>query len=154
MSGAFRLNHAVLYVSDAQRSAEFYRDALGMETVSDLGPAVFLRLPEGDNHHDLGLFTVGASAGAPTTSPKPGLYHLAWEVDSFETLVALRAKLADMGSLAGESDHGVTLSLYCKDPDGIEFEVCWTLPRDAWGESETEAVTRRLDWNAAASRWG
>ncbi|MGA1425977.1 MAG: VOC family protein, partial [Ilumatobacteraceae bacterium] len=40
-----RLNHAVLYVTDAQRSATFYREVLGFETVQETsdGRAVFLR---------------------------------------------------------------------------------------------------------------
>ena len=39
-----------------------------MEIVADFGGGVFLRLPEGGNHHDLGLFTVGAPA--PTGSQR------------------------------------------------------------------------------------
>ena len=31
-------------------------------------------------------------------------------------------------------------SLYAHDPDGIEFEVLWTVPREAWGDLEHEAV--------------
>ena len=34
------------------------------------------------------------------------------------------------GALVGASDHGVTKSFYAKDPDGLEFEVCWVVPAD------------------------
>lgn len=156
MSGATRLNHAVLYVSDVDRSVAFYRDALGMEVVDAMGDrAAFLRLRGGDNHHDLGLFSVGAAppAGAPGR-PTTGLYHLAWQVDAFDDLVERRQVLGDLGALVGESDHGVSLSLYAQDPDGIEFEVMWALPTEAWGEHAEQAVTRRLDWTAARRRWG
>jgi catechol-2,3-dioxygenase len=145
-----RLNHAVLHVSDARVSADFYREALGMEVVDDLGRAVFMHLPEGGNHHDLGLFSIGAGARG---GRGPGLYHLAWEVDTFEDLVAARHRLLELGALRGESDHGVSLSLYAADPDGIEFEVMWSLPQDAWGEFAERAVTRPLDWGAATQRW-
>lgn len=144
-----RLNHAVLYVSDAARSAAFYREALGMTVVEDLGPAVFLALPGSGNHHDLGLFQVPAGSAARG----PGLYHLAWEVDSFADLVERRAALLELGALRGESDHGVSLSLYSHDPDGIEFEVMWPLPESAWGQYADHAVTQRLDWAAASARW-
>lgn len=144
-----RLNHAVLYVSDASRSAAFYATALGMEVVEDLGPAVFLSLPESGNHHDLGLFEV--PAGSATRGP--GLYHLAWEVDSFADLVERRRTLLELGALRGESDHGVSLSLYAHDPDGLEFEVMWALPENAWGGYAEHAITQRLDWSAATSRW-
>ncbi len=33
-----------------------------------------------------------------------------------------------MGALVGESDHGVSKSLYAKDIDGNEFEVMWAVP--------------------------
>ncbi|MBM3662851.1 MAG: VOC family protein [Actinobacteria bacterium] len=146
-----RLNHAVLYVRDAHRSAAFYSEALGMEVLTDLGRAVFLTLPAGDAHHDLGLFEVGGDG--PAAGSGPGLYHLAWEVERFEDLVDRRTRLLDLGALTGESDHGATLSLYAVDPDGIEFEVCWQLPEEAWAGVENQAVTRRLDWAAAADRW-
>ena len=151
--GVQRLNHAVLYVSDVPRSVAFYRAALGMEVVDDLGQAAFLHLPEGGNHHDLGLFSSGP---APEERRRrgPGLYHLAWEVDTFDALVERRAALLEMGALVGESDHGVSLSLYSQDPDGIEFEVMWTVPREAWGGSAGQATTRRLDWADANRRWG
>ena len=59
-----------------------------------------------------------------------------------------------MGALVGESDHGVSKSLYGKDPDGIEFEVMWAVPREDWGALEHQAVTERLDLSAALARWG
>ena len=146
-----RLNHAVLHVSDAARSAAFYAAALGMEVVEDLGPAVFLTLPASDAHHDLGLFETAAVPNGPGRGP--GLYHLAWDVEAFDDLVDRRARLLELGALVGESDHGVSLSLYARDPDGIEFEVTWQLPDDAWGGFGEHAVTRPLDWSAAARRW-
>ena len=60
---AVRLNHAVLFVADLERSISFYSEAFGM-TVMAREPranAAFLRLPRSGNHHDLGLFGVGAS---------------------------------------------------------------------------------------------
>jgi catechol-2,3-dioxygenase len=145
-----RLNHAVLRVSDVGRAAAFWREALGMETVADLGGAVFLRLAGSGNHHDLWLFQ---GSGDPPRPGGIGLYHLAWEVEHFEDLAAIRDRLSRLGALVGESDHGATLSLYAQDPDGIELEVTWQLPQDAWPPDD-DVVTRRLDWSAATSRWG
>jgi catechol-2,3-dioxygenase len=145
-----RLNHAALHVGDAQRSAAFYRDALGMEVVDDLGRAVFLTLPASDAHHDLGLFEIGTGTSAAPSGRGPGLYHLAWEVERFDDLLDRRSRLLELGALVGESDHGAAFSLYAADPDGIEFEVCWQLPESEWGE---QAVTRPMDWNSAIERW-
>ena len=82
-----RLNHAVLFVRDATASAEFYGRVFGFEVVANEfgGKAVFMRAAGGDNHHDLGLFSVGPDAPrAPRGSV--GLYHLAWEVPTIEDL--------------------------------------------------------------------
>jgi catechol-2,3-dioxygenase len=155
MSTVRRLNHAVLYVRDARRSAEFYKEALGFRVVSDMGDgaAVFLRAAETENHHDLGLFSIGT--GAPLPQPgRVGLYHLAWQVESIHDLVTVRERLMQMGALVGESDHGVSKSLYAKDPDGIEFEVMWEVPREQWGALEHEAVTQRLDLAAELAKHG
>ena len=47
-----RLNHAVLFVSDVTRAADFYAAALGFEVVSEEPQinAVFMRAAGGDNH--------------------------------------------------------------------------------------------------------
>jgi catechol-2,3-dioxygenase len=155
MSTVRRLNHAVLYVRDARRSAQFYNEALGFEVVADAGDgaAVFMRAAETDNHHDLGLFSLGTSAPPPQPG-RVGLYHLAWQVASIHDLAAIRERLLQMGALVGESDHGVSKSLYAHDPDGIEFEVMWEVPREQWGEMEHEAVTKRLDLAAELAKHG
>jgi len=155
MSSVRRLNHAVLYVRDARKSAAFYEEAFGFQTVASVGEgaAVFMRAADTDNHHDLGLFTIGADASGPERG-RAGLYHLAWEVDTIQDLVAMRDRLVKVGALVGESDHGVSKSLYGHDPDGIEFEVVWNVPREDWGAYEHEAVVQPLDLPAAVARWG
>lgn len=149
---ARRLNHAVLYVSDLGRSVEFWTAALDFEVVSEYpGQAAFLRLRHGANHHDLGLFQVGSNgqvAGRP-----PGLYHLAWQLDTIDELAAARQTLADLGALAGSSSHGATKSLYAKDPDGIEFEIMWMLPRADWGAYDRQATVEALDLDSEVRRW-
>jgi catechol-2,3-dioxygenase len=125
-----RLNHAVLYVRDAQASAAWYEEVLGFRRIP-IGPegwngAVFLQAPGSTNDHDLGLFTVGDQPGPGGI----GLYHLAWEVDTLDELERLSGVLSAHGALVGASDHGTTKSLYAKDPDGIEFEVAWVIPAD------------------------
>jgi len=155
MTAVRRLNHAVLYVRDARRSAAFYQEALGFVVVDEFGDgaAIFMRAAETENHHDLGLFTIGAQAPGPEQG-RAGLYHLAWEVDTIQDLATMRERLLGLGSLVGESDHGVSKSLYAHDPDGIEFEVLWSVPRESWGDLEHEAIVQRLDLNAELARWG
>ena len=151
---AVRLNHAVLFVSDLERALGFYRDAFGTEVVArePRANAAFLRMPGSQNHHDLGLFGLGADA-PPRRPGTVGLYHLAWQVDTIEDLEQARLTLANLEAYTGESSHGATKSVYAQDPDGNEFEVMWMLPRDAWGEYEDSAPIDRLDLDAEVARW-
>ncbi len=149
-----RLNHAVLYVRDLDRSVDFYRRAFGFQEVAREGGAMaFLRAAGSQNHHDLGLFGLGPAAGQPPRG-SVGLYHLAWEVPTIEALATARARLTELGALVGESDHGATKSVYGRDPDGNEFEVMWMVPREAWGEFEARAVVRPLDLERELARYG
>jgi catechol-2,3-dioxygenase len=148
-----RLNHAVLYVRDAQRAAAFYQEAFGFEVISEMPGAVFLRAAGSQNHHDLGLFSLGPDADGPARGAV-GLYHLAWEVPAIEDLLRGRAVLERLGALTGESDHGATKSLYGHDPDGNEFEVMWMVPREQWGDDEHRATVAPLDLEDEVARHG
>ena len=156
-----RLNHAVLYVRDVERSVAFYRDVLGFQPV-DMTPgglrgAAFLRAPGSTNDHDLGLFEVGGGAGPSTAGGATvGLYHLAWEVDTLDELTRLAAVLRDVGALVGASDHSTTKSLYAKDPDGIELEVAWVVPADRLDDATLAGrkEIRPLELVAETARYG
>jgi catechol-2,3-dioxygenase len=150
-----RLNHAVLFVRDAERAAEFYGRLFGFEVVSREfgGKAIFLRAGGGENHHDLGLFSVGEGAVAPPRG-SVGLYHLAWEVSTIDDLAIAARELGVAGALGGASDHGVSKSLYGADPDGNEFEIMWRVPREAWGEYEHRGAVLPLDLEAEVRRFG
>ena len=149
MPAVHRLNHAVLYVSDVPRSVAFYRDLLGFKVLFEMPKAAFLKAGESNNDHDLGLFQVSAD-DSRRSAPRPGLYHLAWQVDTIDDLAAIRQVLLDAGSLVGESDHGASKSLYAHDPDGIEFEVMWAVPRSEW---PVKAGTSPLMLEAEIARW-
>ena len=79
------------------------------------------------------------------------MYHLAWEVDTLGDLVAMRATLSAAGVMKGLSTTASNKSLYCMDPDGLEFEVMWLVPPDRWGDDEHEAIVRPLDLDADGS---
>jgi catechol-2,3-dioxygenase len=149
-----RLNHAVLYVRDLDRSVAFYRQAFGFEEIArEGGQMAFLRAAGSSNHHDLGLLAVGPNAPRPPRG-STGLYHLAWEVATIEDLARARVELANLGALSGQSDHGATKSLYGADPDGNEFEVMWMVPREQWGPYDRRAVVEPLDMDREVARFG
>ena len=152
-----RLNHAVLYVRDAERSAAFYGDVLGFRAVMRMPGAQFLQASGSTNDHDLGLFSIGERAGASEAGARTvGLYHLAWEVDTLAELSRIAAVLADRGALVGSSDHGSTKALYAKDPDGIEFEVSWLVPAALLDDDAVagRSTIRPLDLDKEQQKYG
>jgi len=156
-----RLNHAVLYVRDVERSVAFYTDVLGFRVLNVLPEgfrgAAFLQAPGSTNDHDLGLFEIGSSAAASAAGRGAvGLYHLAWEVDTLAELERLSERLSQAGALVGASDHGTTKSLYAKDPDGLEFEVAWIVPADRIDDEAVEGRKRigQLDLDRELARYG
>ena len=144
--GLRRLQHLVLWVSDVERSVRFYTEVLGFEVKVRHPSAAFLRIPGTPDDHHLGLFEqTGVSR------PDEGvarMYHSAWEVGELTDLVRARQRLTEAGALVGQSDHGVSLSLYAKDPDGLEFEVFWTIP------GGQPVRTRALDLEGEVARRG
>jgi catechol-2,3-dioxygenase len=153
-----RMNHAVLYVRDADRTTDFYRDVLGFRVVGEFpGTAKFLQAPDSTNDHDLALFTIGPSAGDSTAGRSTvGLYHIAWEVQTLGDLQEIALKLQEAGALVGATDHSTTKALYAKDPDGLEFEVCWLVPAQFLNDEVVAAKTqlRPLNLQADIERYG
>ena len=153
-----RMNHAVLYVRDADRTTEFYRDVLGFRVVGEFpGTAKFLQAPDSTNDHDLALFTIGPNAGDSTAGRATvGLYHIAWEVQTLGDLQEIALKLQEAGALVGATDHSTTKALYAKDPDGLEFEVCWLVPAQFLNDEVVAAKTelRPLNLQADIERYG
>jgi catechol-2,3-dioxygenase len=144
--GLRRLQHLVLWVSDVERSVRFYRDVLGFEVKSRMPRAAFLKIPGSPDDHHLGLFEQTGIRAPDERVAR--MYHSAWEVGELPDLVRARARLLECGALVGSSDHGVSLSLYAKDPDGLEFEVFWTVP------DGTPIGTRPLDLEGELRRRG
>jgi catechol-2,3-dioxygenase len=151
-----RLNHAVLYVSDVDRSVSFYERVLGFRQVMAFPGAAFLQASGSANDHDLGLFQVPGAGPSLAGRQTVGLYHLAWEVDTLRALEEVSQALIAENALVGATDHGTTKALYGRDPDGIEFEVCWLVPAEHIDDAMLEAKARmqRLDLAEEIKRYG
>ncbi len=144
--GLKRLQHLVLFVSDVERSVRFYGDVLGFEVKRRYPRAAFMKIPGSLDDHHLGLFE---QPGVPAPDESVArMYHSAWEVGEITDLARARARLIEARSLVGMSNHGVSLSLYAKDPDGLEFEIFWTVP------GGTSIGTTELDLDGELARRG
>ena len=144
--GLKRLQHLVLWVSNVERSVRFYCDVVGFEVQRRYPQAAFLKVPGSPEDHHLGLFEQPGLQ--PPDEGVARMYHAAWEVGALDDLARARQRLIQARSLVGSSDHGVSLSLYAKDPDGLEFELFWTV------SNGTPIRTRPLDLDGELARRG
>jgi catechol 2,3-dioxygenase-like lactoylglutathione lyase family enzyme len=120
-----RVAHILLYVRDAEASAKWYCNVLGMRVSARVpaGPyagAVFLTFGEFD--HDIAL----VPAKQEITRHRE-YEHIGLEVDCAGDVDGLRrlyGKLLDHDVEIHEVlDHGVSKGIYFYDPDGHELEV-------------------------------
>jgi catechol 2,3-dioxygenase len=143
-----RIGHVHLKVADLERAIGFYHGVLGFDVVQRLGEAAAF-LSAGGYHHHIGLNTwesLGGDAPAPGTT---GLYHTAVLYPDRATLAdALRRLIAAEIDIEGAADHGVSESLYLRDPDGNGVELYCDRPKEAWPRKPDGSLamyTRPLD---------
>jgi catechol 2,3-dioxygenase len=119
-----RIAHVVIKVRDLERSRKFYTEILGMQVMKDVSEikAVFLSF-NGQDHHEVALFQIGPQAEGPKMN-QVGLLHFALRLRSEEELRAAYKELKEKGvPVTFTVNHGVTKSVYFRDPDDNELEV-------------------------------
>ena len=147
-----RLGHFHLKVADLERAVRFYCDLLGFHVTvygPDFGlPAAFLALD--DYHHHLGLNTFDSLNGTPPPPGYTGLYHVALLYPSRMALSEAVRRLAAAGwPIDAGVDHGGTVSVYLRDPDGNGLELYYDLPRDQWVDESGRFILKAepFDWH-------
>jgi len=118
-----QLGHIALRVRDLNRAVAFYRDVVGLNLKSQHGDKVaFLGIRE-DASHEIALFALTEDAPGPEAN-RVGMYHMAWEMASFEDLEQFHARLlANHAHITGYSDRQSNVMFL--DPDGNELEALW-----------------------------
>lgn len=116
------LDHVAIGVGDVQRSREFYERVLGFERLH----------PEWDEPVVMGTAGTGvaifdreaqpSSTPAEVEPPAVRILHIAFRVDRSGFEEAEQA-LAEEGAEPKFSDHGLSHSLYIRDPDGHQIEL-------------------------------
>ena len=119
-----QLGHVALRVRDLNRAVEFYRDVVGLKLRSQMGDRVaFLGIRE-DASHEVALFALGSADAPGPEDNRVGMYHMAWEMPSFDALEAFHARLVASGArITGYSDRQANVMFL--DPDGNELEALW-----------------------------
>jgi catechol 2,3-dioxygenase len=143
-----RIGHVHLKVGNLQRALDFYCGVLGLELMQRLGDeAAFLAA--GGYHHHVALNTWESLGGSPPPPGSTGLYHFALVYPTRAALAeALRRLIAAGIPLEGASDHGVSESLYLRDPDGNGVELYRDRPPEQWPRDPAGRLamfTHRLD---------
>ncbi len=117
-----RLGHANLFIGNYERAADYYRDVVGFREVYRQPNNMATFVSNGNTYHDLGLTDIRSRYGKP--GQKPGLWHLAFEVENEVDLVdGYNRAIAAGVRFQFTEDHDVAHSLYFIDPDGLLVEV-------------------------------
>jgi catechol 2,3-dioxygenase len=148
-----KIGYVSLNVSDISQSLEFYESVLGFKVLGRQSSAGDRALLSVDNNtaHLLELRKAAKKEGAEQQK-RAGLYH-------FAILLPERKFLADaLAFLGGETrgqvrfdgmaDHGVSESVYIRDPDFNGIEIYRDRPRSEWqvtSSGQIKMVTERLD---------
>lgn len=148
VDAAVRIGHVHLKVADLARSVAFYGGVLGFEVTQRVGNSAAF-LSAGDYHHHIALNTWESLGGSAPPPGATGLYHTAIVYPNRAALAnALRRVLAADIPLEGAADHGVSESIYLRDPDSNGVELYCDRPKHLWPrnpDGELAMYTRELD---------
>lgn len=130
------LGHVNIYVRNADRAREWYERVLGLHTYHHRpGRAAFMSADR-EMSHEVALMQVGDDAPGPMRG-QVGLNHMAWMVDSLDALGEAYQRLKDNDvRIDAIVDHGISLGIYFRDPDGNGLEVSYEQPRSEWPRQE------------------
>jgi catechol 2,3-dioxygenase-like lactoylglutathione lyase family enzyme len=124
------INHIALLTSDTERFCAFYAEVFGAEVDSQqmIGDGGRLTLMKIGPSTELNLFEVPGNTEASRQVPMMGrgrLDHFGLNAASIEAFDEIRDRLMAKGATDGfVTDFGPALSLFFRDPDGLEAEVC------------------------------
>ena len=127
------LNHIATITNDTDRLKAFYQEVFEAEILRDGA-----ELPEGDSPRlsiikigdwtELNVFQIEGNTEADRQTPMFGrgrIDHLALQAASLEAFEAIRDRLMERGATdTFVTDFGPMLSIFFRDPDGLECEVC------------------------------
>lgn len=140
-----RIGHVNLWVADLIRATSFYCDVLGLSVNCDgtsIGlPTVFLTF--GDYHHHIALNWFYREGDDSKLPRRGGLNHLAILHCDEVSLARAVSRVVDHDvSIDSAQDHGGTLSIYLRDPDGNGIELYYDRPRTQWFDSTGQFVIK------------
>jgi catechol 2,3-dioxygenase-like lactoylglutathione lyase family enzyme len=124
------VNHVAILTADSDRLHAFYRDVFEAAVSRDAAEGDGMRLSFVDVGPDaaLNVFEIAGNDEATRQTPMFGrgrIDHLGLQAASLEAFEVIRDRLVARGASDGfVTDFGPVLSLFFRDPDGLEGEVC------------------------------
>jgi catechol 2,3-dioxygenase-like lactoylglutathione lyase family enzyme len=128
------VNHVAILTNDSERLHAFYRDVFDAPVSLDRedSPGVRLSFVDIGPAVQLNIFEIADNDEAQHQTPMFGrgrIDHLGLQATSQEAFDTIRERLIARGSTDGfVTDFGPVLSLFFRDPDGLEGEVCVANP--------------------------
>ena len=136
------LNHVATITNDSTRLHGFYKEAFDAEIVHDGsespdGKGARLSIIKIGDWAELNVFQIEGNTEADRQTPMFGrgrLDHFAVQAASIEAFETIRERLMARGAADDfVTDFGPILSVFFRDPDGLECEVCVENPDSAPG---------------------
>jgi catechol 2,3-dioxygenase-like lactoylglutathione lyase family enzyme len=116
-----KLAHVVLRVRDLPRMRDWYRALLQADVTQESDVICFLTYD--DEHHRIAFIAFPGLQGADGAM-RTGLDHIAFTYGSLGDLLHTYERLRDAGVTPfWPINHGVTVSMYYKDPEGNRVEL-------------------------------
>ena len=130
-----RVGHVNLKVANLDRALDFYEGVLGLKITKRIGDdAAFLAF--GGYHHDICINTWQSRDGAPPKPNSTGLFHVAFVYSSRSDLTDVCRRLTAANiEIDAVIDHGVSESMYVRDPDQNGIELYWDRPSEFWWDN-------------------
>src|SRR5437762_14032033 len=128
------VNHVAILTNDSERLHRFYEEVFDAKVSRDMDeqPGVRLSFVDIGPGRELNVFQVGGNAEADRQTPMFGrgrIDHLGLQALSKEAFDTIRERLIARGASDGfVTDFGAILSVFFRDPDGLEGEVCVANP--------------------------
>jgi catechol 2,3-dioxygenase len=139
------IGHVHLKVSDLERSTAFYRDVIGLDVTQRYGSQAVFLSADGYHHH-VGLNTWESRGGSAPGPGTTGLYHVAFLYPTRPELAQAVRRVLERGvRLDGAADHGVSLAIYLRDPDGNGIELYWDRPASEWPRDASGSLSMTTD---------
>jgi catechol 2,3-dioxygenase len=148
------LGEVKLKVKNLERSAQFYKDVVGLKVLKQDGDTVYFTA---DGQKVLLVLEAHPDSVILPQRTTTGLYHFAILVPDRKQLGLALRNLIQAQIHIGQADHLVSEALYISDPEGNGIEIYRDRPRDTWerdAQGNYKMATDPIEWESLLQEAG